>query len=160
MSQFNLKRHIESKESLKEYKEKRDFNITPEPENGAIKQTKNPIFVVQKHDAHKAHLHYDLRLENNGVLESWAVRKGMPEKGNKHLAISVESHPLSYSNFEGTLPEGYGAGKVIIDAKSEYKTIEKDNKKWKFEVLTGKYKGKWTLVNIGDEKWLLMRGKD
>jgi len=151
---FNLSKYA----GLKEYKEKRDFSKTPEPKDKVSKDTKS-IFVVQKHDAKKAGLHYDVRLEDNGVLKSWAVRKGMPDKGEKHLAISTEDHPVTYADFEGTIPEGYGAGEVKIDAQSEYRTIEKDSKKWKFEVLDGKYKGKWTLVNTDDKKWLLMQGK-
>ena len=156
---FNLLK-TSKKDNLKKYKEKRDFDVTPEPKNGIEKESKNPIFVLQRHDAKRAHLHYDLRLEDIGVLRSWSVRKGMPEQGKKNLALQTENHPLSYSNFEGTIPEGYGAGEVKIDSKSVYKTIEKSNKKWKFEILSGKYKGKWTLINIGDKRWLLMQGKE
>ncbi len=152
---FNLKEHA----SLQEYKKKRDFSKTPEPSDGKSKNER-PIFLLQEHHADKAGLHYDLRLEDNGVLKSWAVRKGMPDQGDKHLAIQTEDHPVSYADFEGSIPEGYGAGEVKIDAKAEYQTIEKDNKKWKFEVLDGKYKGRWTLVNTNGDKWLLMRGKE
>jgi len=144
---------------LKEYKEKRDFDTTPEPEDGKEKGEGN-IFLVQEHNAKKAKLHWDLRLEESGVLKSWAVPKGMPEKGKRNLAIQTEEHPISYADFEGTIPEGYGAGEVKIDAKSEYHTLEKNNKSWKFEVIDGKYKGKWTLVNTDGKKWLLMQGKE
>lgn len=153
---FNLKRYVEA--GLKEYKEKRDFGVTPEPSDSKSEGIK-PIFVVQEHKAKKAGLHYDVRLEEGGILKSWAVRKGMPNKGEKHLAIQTEDHPYAYKDFEGTIPEGYGAGIVAIDSQSEYKTIEKDSKKWKFEVLDGKYKGKWTLVNTDGKKWLLMQSK-
>jgi len=143
--------------SLKEYKKKRDFGITPEPQDSKPSEAKN-IFLVQKHQADKAGLHFDVRLEDEGVLKSWAVRKGMPSKGEKHLAIQTEDHPLTYADFEGDIPEGnYGAGNVKIDAKSEYKTIEQTDKKWKFEVLDGKYKGIWNLINTGDKKWLLIK---
>lgn len=152
---FNLKKYSD----LQQYKEKRDFSKTPEPADSETKGAKF-IFLVQEHRAQKAGLHYDVRLEDQGVLKSWAVRKGMPSEGVKHLAIQTEDHPTAYANFQGIIPEGYGAGEVKIDAKSEYQTIERDDKKWKFEVLDGKYKGKWTLVNIGSKKWLLMRGKE
>ncbi|MEJ2241745.1 MAG: non-homologous end-joining DNA ligase [Candidatus Bathyarchaeota archaeon] len=98
---------------LKEYIQKRDFTKSPEP-LGTTKESKNQIFVVQEHDASR--LHFDLRLEKDGVLKSWAVPKGIPRvKGIKRLAINTEDHPLEYANFEGTIPKGqYGAGTVKI----------------------------------------------
>src|SRR5687768_186797 len=97
---------------LRQYKAKRNFRQTREPEGkiGRGRHRGELMFVIQKHDASR--LHYDFRLEMEGVLKSWAVPKGLPfRKGEKHLAVEVEDHPMSYSHFEGTIPEGnYGAG--------------------------------------------------
>lgn len=119
-----------AQDPLKSYREKRDFALTPEPvssvsvqENASGKQ----IFVVQKHDARS--LHYDFRLEVDGVLKSWAVPKGpSTNPKEKRLAIMTEDHPLSYSEFEGVIPEGrYGAGTVIVWDIGPYRNMtEKD----------------------------------
>src|SRR3989338_3591854 len=115
---------------LEDYKKKRRFNQTPEPEgNVSEKPSSKLIYVIQKHDA--SHLHYDLRLEINGVLKSWAIPKEPPEKeGIKRLAIETEDHPIGYEKFEGVIPEGeYGAGTVEIWDKGSYLTEEiKDDK--------------------------------
>ena len=119
--------------ALTEYKKKRKFSNTPEPEGGTGSTTKNKgkqlLFVIQKHDA--SHLHYDLRLELNGVMKSWAVPKGPSlNPADKRLAMLVEDHPIEYNEFEGIIPPGnYGAGTVIIWDHGIYEPIEEDKKK-------------------------------
>jgi len=114
--------------------------------------------MVHRHDAKRAGLHYDLRLEDDGVLKSWAIPKGMPKSG-KHLAIQTPDHDLSYGKWEGTIKSGYGAGDVKIDTSGTYKTLSKDAKKWKFEILSGKYKGVWTLTKWENDKWFIILNK-
>ncbi len=164
--------------ALEKYKKKRDFKQTSEPKAKVAKSSGALRFVVQKHAATR--LHYDFRLELNGVLKSWAVPKGPSlNPKNKRLAMMVEDHPLDYQNFEGVIPEGnYGAGEVIVWDKGTYrilaskdrKTIEKavteELKKGDIKIfLDGeKLKGEFALVRIKDPKqknaWLLIKHND
>jgi bifunctional non-homologous end joining protein LigD len=148
--------------ALSEYNEKRDFSRTTEPpmekETGTGKS-----FVVQEHHARR--LHYDLRLEKDGVLKSWAVPKGPPEiSGDRRLAVQVEDHPLEYEKFEGTIPEGqYGAGTVKIWDKGFYEPIFWKEDKIEFIVSGEKMEGRYVLVKFkkaGDKNWLLFKGSD
>jgi bifunctional non-homologous end joining protein LigD len=155
---------------LAEYKAKRDFRKTAEPKGGKpLPKTVRGAsrFVIQKHDASR--LHYDFRLQMEGVLKSWAVPKGFPlKKGEKHLAVEVEDHPIEYEDFEGVIPEGnYGGGTVMVwDHGTYYVYGEKPTKSFQegklHLVLDGKKaKGEWTLVRIrGDDQknqWLILK---
>jgi bifunctional non-homologous end joining protein LigD len=150
---------------LETYRRKRDPKVTPEPMGSGRRRGKEPIFVVQRHDARR--LHYDFRLERDGVLASWAVPKGVPlEPGKQHLAVHVEDHPLEYGNFEGEIPKGeYGAGTVEIWDRGTYELLE-DKKDGGLTVrLHGdRLEGIWTLVPAklsGDPKnWLILRKRD
>jgi bifunctional non-homologous end joining protein LigD len=150
-------------EKLREYRRKRDPAKTPEPFGG--KKGKEPIFVVQRHDARR--LHYDFRLERNGALASWAVPKGVPlEPGTRALAVHVEDHPLEYAKFAGEIPKGnYGAGTVEIWDSGTYELVEEKRDGGLTVRLHGKrLEGTWTLVPAhldGDPKnWLLLRKRD
>ena len=163
--------------SLSEYGQKRNFNSTLEPK-GKVKQSSTElIFVVQKHAA--SHLHYDFRLEMNGVLKSWAIPKGPSmNPADKRLAIMVEDHPYSYKDFEGTIPEGnYGAGNVIVWDNGTYILADKDeleeeDHKLKSDLQKGrlsfilngkKLKGEFALVKLKTKQentWLLIKSKD
>ena len=147
---------------LEEYKAKRDLKKSGEPsEKKAIEHSRKHIFVVHEHQSRN--LHYDLRLQIRGVLKSWAVPKQPPRSKNlKRLAIEVEDHPISYADFEGTIPEGeYGAGEVKIWDKGELKMIEMDDKKIEFELRGKKLLGRYVLIRAklsGENKnWLFMK---
>lgn len=109
------------REKLRRYQGKRDFTRTAEPADGGRPRTKHPRYVIQMHDA--STVHYDLRLEIDGVLVSWAVPKGpSTDPSEKRLAIRTEDHPLAYADFEGTIPEGdYGAGTVLVWDKGTWR---------------------------------------
>jgi bifunctional non-homologous end joining protein LigD len=149
---------------LREYRKKRDPKKTPEPFSSK-RNGKEPIFVVQRHDARR--LHYDFRLEMDGALASWAVPKGVPlEPGQQHLAVHVEDHPLDYATFEGEIPKGeYGAGTVEIWDTGTYELLErKPNGGLTVRLKGKKLDGVWALVPAhlsGDEKnWLIIRKRD
>ncbi len=135
--------------SLAAYKKKRNLKKSGEPEARLKKTDSKKIFVIHEH--HARSLHWDLRLEMNGVLKSWAVPKQPPRaKGTKRLAIQVEDHPLDYAKFKGAIPEGYyGAGEVKIWDKGKYDLIEKDSKKILFELHGKKLKGRYCLIKTG-----------
>ena len=165
--------------ALEEYRRKRDFKKSPEPEGKvAKKKTEELFFCVQKHLA--SHLHYDLRLELNGVLLSWAVPKGPSlDPKTKRLAMHVEDHPVAYGDFEGVIPEGYGAGIVMLWDRGTW-TPQVDDvdaalKKGdlKFTLNGYKLKGSWVLVRTsgrypgartgpgGESRtWLLIKHQD
>src|SRR3977135_3494090 len=161
--------------ALEEYKRKRNFSKTPEPEGTVAPKREERFFCVQKHLA--SHLHYDFRLEHNGVLLSWAVPKGPSlDPKTKRLAMMVEDHPVEYGEFEGVIPEGYGAGIVMLWDRGTW-TPQGDDvdaalKKGDLKcTLNGyKLKGSWVLVRTGgryagargaaDRTWLLIKHRD
>jgi bifunctional non-homologous end joining protein LigD len=161
--------------SLKEYQKKRRFGVTPEPSgerDGSTPPAKDLLYVIQKHQA--SHLHYDFRLEWNGVLLSWAVPKGPSlDPSVKRLAMQVEDHPIEYGNFEGIIPEGeYGGGTVMVwdhgswtpESPDVDAALEKGD--LKFTLHGSKLKGSWVLVRtrgFGGGKrssWLLIKHRD
>lgn len=144
---------------LKEYRSKRNFEKTTEPKDKP-KTGEGNIYVVQKHAA--THLHYDLRLEMDDVLKSWAIPKEPPvDFGVRRLAVQVEDHPVAYATFEGTIPEGeYGAGTVEIWDRGTFKLIDRKEDKLVVEINGEKLKGPYVLVRLKDKKnWLFFRKK-
>lgn len=153
------------KKNLNIYNKKRNFNKTKEPIGKKEKSNKRLRFVVQHHLARKNH--FDLRLECNGVLVSWAIPKGPSyNRKDKRLAILVEDHPLSYRNFEGIIPQGeYGGGTVMIFDEGYYETVEDLNKglkkgSLKFKLFGKRLKGLWTLIKYKEDNWLLIKEDD
>ena len=167
---------------LDEYRRKRDFNRTPEPEGGATDRARRRkegrdggYFCVQKHLA--SHLHYDLRLEHGGVLLSWAVPKGPSlQASDRRMAVRTEDHPYEYGSFEGVIPEGYGAGIVMLwdhgtwapEVEDIDAALERGDLKFKLDGY--KLKGSWALVRTRDREgtpirqrqrnWLLIKHAD
>jgi len=147
--------------SLRKYKSKRNLKKSPEPK-AKVRKTKSKklIFVVQKHAARA--LHYDLRLEMKGVLKSWAIPKGPSmNPSDKRLAVHVEDHPYKYKDFEGIIPEGYGAGAVIIWDQGTYTVDELKKRAFVITLHGKKLKGAFSLVQFrGGKNWLLIKKKD
>ena len=174
------KKKPSAREQLTEYRRKRDFSRTAEPEGGASKKGGKKLdFVIQKHAA--SHLHYDLRLELDGVMKSWAVPKGpAPDPSIKRLAMQVEDHPIEYNTFEGTIPQGeYGGGTVMLWDRGWYEPekgggedgVREGYKKGDLKIVFhGKrMKGSWVLVRTrgwgsgggpGKPSWLLIKHRD
>lgn len=161
--------------NLKDYQEKRNFSRTPEPSGKGARASQAPIFVIQKHAA--SHLHYDFRLEVDGVLKSWAVPKGPPtDPKDKRLAVPTEDHPLEYADFEGVIPEGeYGAGTVMVWDTGPYLnvTVKKgvaipmgqavEHGHVKIWLEGKKLQGGYALTRFRtgkDEAWLLVKADD
>jgi bifunctional non-homologous end joining protein LigD len=155
---------VDNGDSLGEYRRKRKPGETPEPFSGGAPGAA-PIFVVQRHDARR--LHYDFRLEEDGVLASWAVPKGVPlDPGARALAVHVEDHPLEYGSFEGEIPAGqYGAGSVELWDTGPYELVERRGDGRRTVVLHGKrLRGTWSLIPAHldgkEENWLLIKRRD
>jgi bifunctional non-homologous end joining protein LigD len=152
--------------SLKEYKNKRRFKKTPEPEPRKKTSRRGNLFVVQKHRA--SHLHYDFRLELDGVLKSWAIPKGPSLNPSvKRLATAVEDHPLDYASFEGVIPEGeYGGGTVMVWDRGTYEPENGEvsagltKGELKLRLRGKKLKGSWVLVRMRGPTWLLIKHRD
>src|SRR6476469_2910808 len=159
--------------ALEEYRKKRDFTRTPEPAGTVVKKKRPELFFcVQKHLA--SHLHYDFRLEHNGVLLSWAVPKGPSlDPKTKRLAMHVEDHPFDYGEFEGVIPEGYGAGIVMLWDRGTWTPQVDDvdaalaKGDLKFTLDGVKLKGSWVLVRTkgpvyggSGKSWLLIKHRD
>jgi len=163
---------------LTEYRKKRDFSKTSEPKGaGKTAPRRGLAFVIQKHAA--SSLHFDLRLELDGVMKSWAVPKGPSlDPSVKRLAMQVEDHPIEYNKFEGTIPEGeYGGGTVMLWDRGTYTSVEPgpgaaerlrdgyDRGDFKFELKGKRLRGSWVLVRIkrgspAKPQWLLIKHRD
>jgi DNA ligase D-like protein (predicted 3'-phosphoesterase) len=152
---------------LAEYNRKRRFGVTPEPAGKTGRVRKKELeFVVQKHRASR--LHYDFRLEHDGVMLSWAVPKGPSlDPSNKRFAMQTENHPIEYNRFEGVIPEGeYGGGTVMIwdrgtwepEVEDVGRALEKGE--LKFRLYGRKLRGSWVLVRMRDRQWLLIKHRD
>ena len=162
-------------DALRTYRQKRDFKKTPEPAGRVARAGKRLRFVVQKHRA--STLHYDFRLEADGVLKSWAVPKGPPRTvADKRLAVPTEDHPMSYIRFEGVIPKGqYGAGTVEVWDTGAYENLTEKNGKpvapgrairtghIAFALDGERLRGKYALTRVGKdgkrERWLLVKMK-
>ncbi len=144
--------------TLEEYQKKRDFAESPEP-RGEVVETGLRRFVVQEHQASR--LHWDFRLELDGVLKSWAVPKGPPEEpGVRRLAVQVEDHPIGYVDFQGEIPSGYGAGTVRIWDEGTFDLIHRDESKLVFELRGQRLQGRYNLVKTGQPKgWIILKSR-
>jgi DNA ligase D-like protein (predicted 3'-phosphoesterase) len=147
--------------TLEKYKEKRNFKKTSESSGDKIVESNRPIYLIHEH--HASHLHWDLRLEMDGILKSWAVPKEPPTDSTvKRLAVMVEGHPLEYANFEGVIPEGqYGAGTVKIWDKGTFELIEKTEKGYVIKINGRKLKGIYVLFKFKPpNNWLFFKKKE
>lgn len=158
---------------LETYREKRDFTKTREPAGGRKSARAGKAYLIQKHEARN--LHFDFRLEHEGVLKSWAIPRGPSmDPGDKRLAVRTEDHPVEYGNFEGSIPKGqYGGGTVMLWDEGTWEPIEDPDEgfregKLKFIVHGKRLKGGFALVRLrsdtgrkqGKENWLLIKEKD
>jgi len=150
---------------LEDYEKKRHFKKTPEPSASDFnKSSDKPIFVVQRHNARN--LHYDFRLEMDGVLKSWAVPKEPPkEAGTRRLAIETEDHPLAYADFEGEIPAGeYGAGKVEIWDRGTFELLKREEREIVVTLDGEELKGDYVLIRTkygkGEKGWLFFKRAD
>ncbi len=145
--------------ALRDYAKKRNFQSTAEPAAVVAKGSGNR-FVIQLHDA--SNLHYDLRLEKDGVLLSWAIPKGFPlRSGTKRLAVETEPHPVKYLSFEGTIPKGeYGGGEMWVFDSGKFEWLDQEEKKLKFRLFGKKIKGVFSLYRVKEKQWLLDRKAD
>jgi DNA ligase D-like protein (predicted 3'-phosphoesterase) len=164
---------MNAEDELAEYREKRDFRRTREPSGKRRGSSTQPVFVIQQHAASR--MHYDFRLEVDGVLKSWAVPKGpSTDPREKRLAVPTEDHPLAYADFEGVIPEDeYGGGTVLVWDRGSYRNLRRDkdreertmadcHREGKIEVwLEGsKISGGYALIRTGEERWLLVKMDD
>ncbi len=149
----------EVKMGLEDYRQKRKFGRTPEPAGEAGSGEGNR-FVVQRHQA--SHLHYDFRLEMEGVLRSWAVPKGVPDMpGVRRLAVQTEDHPIEYIDFAGTIPEGeYGAGTVEIWDKGTFRLDKETAAQLEFSLEGERLSGAYVLIHTDGKNWLLIKRKE
>ncbi len=152
---------------LAEYNRRRSFGVTPEPAGKLGRVRKEALeFVIQKHRA--SSLHYDFRLEHDGVMLSWAVPKGPSlDPSNKRFAMQTEDHPIEYNRFEGVIPEGeYGGGTVMIWDRGTWEPEVEDVDRalakgdLKFTLHGQKLRGSWVLVRMRDRQWLLIKHRD
>ncbi len=145
--------------SLEEYRQKRDFGKTSEPE-GEVMESGRRRFVVQEHQART--LHYDFRLERGGVLVSWAVPKGPPEAtGQRRLAVRTEDHPVEYIDFEGEIPEGeYGAGTVEVWDRGHYQERLWTEEEIKITLHGQRLEGNYVLVHTDGNRWLFIKERE
>ncbi|WP_026313631.1 DNA polymerase ligase N-terminal domain-containing protein [Actinomadura flavalba] len=144
---------------LAEYRRRRSAERTPEPvpRDGPLPAGRDDTFVVQEH--HATSLHWDLRLERNGVLVSWAVPKGLPPSPKtNHLAVHTEDHPLDYASFEGDIPAGeYGGGRVILWDRGTYETEKWTDREVKFVLHGTRVSGRYVLFQTGGKNWMIHR---
>ena len=165
-----------NEDALRDYRDKRDFSRTPEPSSEESERSDRPIFTIQKHDA--TNLHYDFRLEVDGVLKSWAVPKGpSTDPDVKRLAIPTEDHPLAYADFEGVIPDDeYGGGTVLVWDTGPYRNLRAEKKDEATSMTASledglvevwlegeKLQGGYVLIRTGDgedARWLLKKIDD